>query len=236
MSVKIIEPKFLMLNGKNAFPGVSYEDFLIDILNASRFFREKCPLTEHYKLITEQSNGENDAYCSTYQLDFKLLVDTNIMRERYKNMPEVDYTQMSKGFIFSKTKESVSDIPTNRILNDILECKVEDLRENRYINDTIKKLIKNLKKPKNLFIYYAYEYMGVSKAMMYNFEDSMTQIFENILIYRDELELEKDTYLCFKINEYFVILEWVDRRLIIRDIIDEMLCTNYRDAKRYAIY
>ena len=31
--MNIIQPKYLMLNGKNAFPKVKYENFLIDIIN-----------------------------------------------------------------------------------------------------------------------------------------------------------------------------------------------------------
>lgn len=62
--MKIEQPKYLMLNGKNAFPNVTYENFLIDILNSSQFFRSKCSFMEHYILVDEQSNGENDAYTS----------------------------------------------------------------------------------------------------------------------------------------------------------------------------
>ena len=37
-------PKYLMLVGKNAFPGVTYEDFLNDIINVSHFFQQSVPL------------------------------------------------------------------------------------------------------------------------------------------------------------------------------------------------
>lgn len=233
---EIIAPKYLMLNGKNAFPGVTYEDFLIDVINGSLFFAQKRPFTERYILVEEQSNGENDVYSSTYQMDFKLLVDADIMKARNRNMPEVDYSQMSKGFIFTKTKEKVSEVPVNNILKDIQECKVEDLKRDSYKNDTIKSFIKNLKKPKNLFIYYPYEYYGVTNGMLNGLEENVTNIFKNVLIYRDDLDLQKDTYLCFKINKYFYILEWVERHCIIRDRVDEILCANYRDAKLYSVY
>ena len=36
--MKIVKPKYLMLNGKNAFPNVTYENFLIDIINWSKLF------------------------------------------------------------------------------------------------------------------------------------------------------------------------------------------------------
>lgn len=236
LTFKIVEPKYLMLNGKNAFPKVTYEDFLIDVINFSSFFSKKRSFMEHYQLVDEQSNGEDDVYSSTYQFDFKLLVDEDVMRERNKNMPEVDYSQMSRGFIFTKTKEKVSDIPPNNILRDIEECKIEDLRNEYYKNNTIKSLIKNLKKPKNIFMYYPYEYEEVTIAMMRDFGNMATRIFEYVLIFRDELGLQKDTFICFKINRYFVIFEWVDKHLVIRDSVDELLCANYRDAKLYSVY
>ncbi len=236
MSFKITEPKYLMLNGKNAFPKVTYENFLIDVINVSHFFSSKRSFMEHYQLVDQQANGEDDVYSSTYQFDFKLLVDEDVMRERNKNMPEVDYSQMSRGFIFTKTKEKVSDIPPNNILRDIEECKIEDLRNAHYKNNSIKSIIKNLKKPKHIFMYYPYEYEGVTVAMMQDFENMATHIFENVLIYRDELGLQKDTFICFKINEYFVILEWVDKHLLHRDSVNELLCANYRNAKLYSVY
>ena len=74
---------------------------------------------EHFILTTEQAHGEDDAYTSTYQLDFKLLVGTNVMRMKNRNMPEVDYSHMFQGFIFSKTQELEEEIPDETILLDI---------------------------------------------------------------------------------------------------------------------
>lgn len=236
MAFRVINPKFLMLNGKNAFPNVNYEHFLIDVINGSGYFSSKHSFMEYYRLVEDQSHGENDVYSSTYQLDFKLLISSDVMRERHKNMPKVDYSRMTEGFIFSWTKDKVSDIPPDTILTDIEDCKLEDLRSEQYKNSTIQNLIKNLKKEKNIFMYYPYEYEDVTRGMMQSFERTVTRIFMNVLTYRDELNLNKDTFVCFKINAEFVILEWVDKRFIIRDSVHEMLCANYRDAKAYSVY
>lgn len=64
-----------MLVGKNAFTGVTYEDFLIDIIKVSKFFSTKRSFMERYELVKKQAHGEPDAPTSTYQMDFKLLVD-----------------------------------------------------------------------------------------------------------------------------------------------------------------
>jgi len=236
MSFYVVEPKYLMLNGKNAFPGVTYEHFLIDVINFSQFFSSKRPFTERYKLNECQDHGEDDVYSSTYQLDFKLLVDEDIMRELYRNMPEIDYSQMSKGFIFTKTKEKVSEIPGNHILMDIMECSIEELRNEHYKNNTIRSLVKNIKKRKNLFMYYPYEYEDVTVSMMRDLESAVTEIFKNMLSFRDELSLNKDTFVCFKINRYFVILKWTGKSMVVRDTVDDLLCANYRELKTYSVY
>ena len=81
----MVIPPFLMLKGKGAFPNVTYEDFLIDLLNVSIFFGQKRSYMEIFKLQKAQSAGEPDAYTSTYAIDFKLLVDESVMFARYKN-------------------------------------------------------------------------------------------------------------------------------------------------------
>ena len=66
-------------------------------------------------MVKKQAHGEPDAATSTYQMDFKLLVDEDVMQARYKNMPEIDYSHSSEGFIFTKTKYKVCDVPDDRI-------------------------------------------------------------------------------------------------------------------------
>ena len=234
--LKIEQPKYLMLNGKNAFPNVTYENFLIDILNSSQFFRSKCSFMERYILVDEQSNGENDAYTSDYQVDFKLLIGDNIMRARYKNAPDVDYSQTSKGFIFTKTREVQEEVPDETILLDISKCKIEDLCKGQYANNTIKSVVKNIKKPKNLFMYYPYEFIDVNEVEYKIFITEVLKTFDNLLQFRDELDLGKDTFLCLKINKDFVIYEWYERKLLLRDTVNELLIANYRGLKTYSVY
>lgn len=234
--MNIIPPKYLMLNGKNAFPKVTYENFLIDIINFSQYFSTKHSFMEHFILTTEQAHGEDDAYTSTYQLDFKLLVGTNVMRMKNRNMPEVDYSHMSQGFIFSKTQELEEEIPDETILLDIAKVKIEDLRNEVYANDTIKSVVKNIKKPKNLFMYYPYEYVLENSAEYVLVVSEILNVFKNLLIYRDELKLGKDTFLCLKINDYFEIYEWRKQEFVRVDKVSEYSSANYRDLKTYSVY
>lgn len=236
MVFNIIEPKYFMLNCKYIVPKLTYESYLIEVINGSTFFRSKCSFMEHYQLAEEQSNGEDDAYTSSYQLDFKLIVDEDIMRERNKNKPEVDYSHMSKGFIFTNTKEKVSEIPKNNILIDIMNCRYEEIEYGNFQNNTIKSLVKNLGKKKNIFMYYPYEFTCNSMLIVESFENMLTAIFKVLLDYRDINCTEKDTFVCIKANNLFLVFEWVNKKFLFRDKIDELLCANYRDAKIYSVY
>lgn len=236
MRINVNEPKYFMVNCKYIIPKLTYESYLIDVINASLFFREKCPLTEHYKLVAEQSNGENDVYCSTYQLDFKLLVDEKVMQIQNKNMPDVDYSNMSKGFVTSNSKKQVSEVPKNDILKDIFECSYDDIKNGVFKNNTIKNLIKNLKKQKNIFMYYPYEFIGNSVPPANFWASELTGVFKEVLKYRDEQCGNVDTFICIKVNQFFLIFEWFNQQFVFRDKVNDILCTNYRDIKAYSVY
>lgn len=236
VKMEIIEPKYFMLKCKYIIPELSYETYLFDIINFSPFFRSKCSFMEQYIPVEKQSNGEDDAYTSSYQMDFKLLVDEDVMRERNRNKPEVDYSQMSKGFIFTKTKENVEKIPQKNILEDIMRCDYDDLISGKYPSKTIKNLTNNLHKKKNLFLYYPYEFVSDRRLPVEVFENMLTQIFKVILRYRDHMNTEKDTFICMKVNQLFLIFEWADGTIQYRDSVNEILCSNYRDMKLYSVY
>jgi len=230
----MVIPPFLMLNGKGAFPNVTYEDFLIDLLNVSIFFGQKRSYMEIFKLQKAQSAGEPDAYTSTYAIDFKLLVDESVMFARYKNLPEYDYSRMTEGFVFSKTKEKVCDVPDDRVFEYIADIDIDRVKERNYKNGTEESIIKNIEKNKNLFLYYPYEYYNypISKN---EFGIMLEKVFRKLLNYRTSLGLEKDTFICIKVNENFMLYEWNDSELVLREEIHEYLCTNYMGLKTYAI-
>ena len=57
-------------------------------------------------------------------------------------------------------------------------------------------------------MYYPYEYVLENSAEYVLVVSEILNVFKNLLIYRDELKLGKDTFLCLKINDYFEIYEW----------------------------
>ena len=95
--MQIIEPKYFMLNCKYIGVGLSYEDYLLEILNWSGYFRSKSEDKSEYIAPKTEDHGEADAYSTDYQIDFKLLIDEEMMRGLNKNKPTVDKKFIDKG-------------------------------------------------------------------------------------------------------------------------------------------
>jgi hypothetical protein len=235
MDINIITPNYFMLNCKFIVSHLSYEDYLIEVINGSMYFKTKCHHLEQYKLEREQSHSENDVVSSKYCMDFKLLVDQDDMNSTSKNKPEVDYSKMSQGFIFVKTKEVTPIQPSRNILSELIGLSAEMFYSSE-LSSTVKNLLKNLRKDKNLFIYYPYEFMSENDVEPELFEKPLTSILKTVLNYRTEEQRYKDTYICIKANKYFYIYEWDGAQLVFRDSVHEILCRTYLDVKLYSVY
>lgn len=238
MYVNMITPKYFMMNCKFigfASQPITYENYLIEVINHSSFFRSKCPFHEQYKLIEDESHGEDDIKCSKYSLDFKLLVDEDIMRVMNKNMPEIDYSKIKDGFVFINTKKDPLPVPDNTLLIDLITLKKEDV-ENDKVSKTIKNICKNIKKEKNLFFYYPYEFSADKNINPWQFEKMLTSAFSVIMSYRSNEQNNHDTFICIKSNSDFLIYEWTNNKFNFIDKVSEFLCSNYRDVKLYSLY
>lgn len=109
-----------MLNCKYIGRGLSYEDYLLDILNWSGYFRRKSKDRSEYVAPKSQDNGEADAYSSDYQIDFKLLIDEEMMRGMSKNKPTVDKKYINQGIIVVNDNPSPTPIPRKNVMIDIM--------------------------------------------------------------------------------------------------------------------
>lgn len=226
--------KYGLVNPKYMFPEVTYETYLVDVLNASSYFYSKRRLGEYFKLIKEQSHSECDIGSSLYQLDFKLLVSENVMNALSKNKPQVDCSYMKQGFILSKSPKIKVSVPADNILKDIMDCTNDEIEKETYKNRTIKNLIKNLKKEKNLFLYYPYEFPYNPGCFFLS--EELTAVFKTVMLYRKKICPSFDTFICIKAGRHFLIYEWVKEKYIHRDTVDELLCINYRALKDSLIY
>lgn len=236
MEISIIEPKFFMMNCKYISPSLTYEKYLIEVVNGSRFFRSKCSHLEQYRLQENQSNGEDDIVSSAYNLDCKLLVDQDTMNSLSKNRPDVDYSKKKQGFIIVKTKQQSSPIVCKNMLLELSGIGKEQIFSGDGLSETMINLRKNLSKSKNIFIYYPYEFSSKKYIAFSAFANLLTELMKNILEYRTMMKTKKDTYVCIKANALFLIFEWDGSQLVYRDTVHELLCGNYRDAKLYSLY
>jgi len=142
---------------------------------------------------------------------------------------------MSHGFIFVKTKKQVEFSQPPNILIQIMDVKQEDIQSGT-VNNTIMNLLKILKKDKNLFIYYPYEFSSDTDVDPVIFTKLLTASLRTVMEYRDMERHSRDTYLCIKANTWFLIYEWEKGQFIFRDKVDEIMCGNYKDAKLYSVY
>lgn len=234
--MQIIEPKYFMLNCKYIGHGLSYENYLLDVLNWSGYFRNKSQDKSEYVAPKSQDNGEADAYSSDYQIDFKLLIDEEMMRGMNKNRPTVDKKYISQGIIVVNDNPSPTPISRKNVLSDIMQITAEQIATDSFASNTAKHYMRNLEKDKNLFLYYPYEYAGDKSYPVKAFAYLFTQIFSTSLCHRAQKYPDKDTFLCVKINEYFLIFEWIDQAFVFVDSVNELLCSTYRDYKLFSFF
>lgn len=225
-----------MINCKFIGKGLSYEDYLIEILNWSGFFRNKAGLYSEYRPPESESNGESDAISDGYEVDFKILINQDVMNGLIKNKPTVDKSYISQGIILVNDNPNPTPIVKKNVLYDIMDITSDEIEQNDFKNDTARNFIKNLKKDKNLFLYYPYEFQGDKIYNVNAFARLFTQLFKIPLEYRTQERPDKDTYICIKVNENFLIFEWVENKFICRDIVNELLCSTYRDYKLYSFF
>ena len=235
MNIEILTPKYFVLNCKYIVPGMTYEHYLVDVINGSSFFYQKKRLWERFELQENQAHGEDDAKSSLYGIDFKLLVDQDVMNAMFKNKPDIDRSHESEGFIFVKDKKDKVPVPSNNVLLDLMLLKESDI-ESENMSKTVKSLLENMEKEKNLFLYYPYEFSSKSDLPGSAFLGVLNNALGVIMNYRYKQQPTKDTFLCIKSNQWFLIYEWTPEGFICRDRVNELLCGNYRDAKLYSLY
>ena len=105
-----------------------------------------------------------------------------------------------------------------------------------YSSETAKHFIKNMEKNKNLFLYYPYEYICQTPYSVKSFAYLFAQIFKVPLCYRSQKCPDKDTFICVKVNENFLIFEWTDQEFVFVDKVNELLCSAYRDYKLFSFF
>ena len=230
--VSLKGPKYFALNCKYLAPSMTYEHYLIEVLNGSLcFFMQKRTRFEQFQLVEKQDHSEPDAKSSLYSIDFKLLVDQEVMNAMSKNRPSIDHSHEKEGIIIVKEKRDKIPVPQNNPLFDLIDLKESDIEGGNY-SKTVGSLLVNLKKGKNLFFFYPYQFSTQEDVPAQAFEGILNKTLKTVMDYRVKEQPEIDTFICIKANQWFLIYEWTSDGFVFRDKAHEILCGNYMNTKK----
>jgi len=236
INIEIINPKFFELNCRFIIPSLKYEEYLIEVLNASTaYFSQKHPPYEKFESPKSEDNGECDANSSEYSIDFKLLIDESVMNAMAKNIPSVDYSTIQKGYIRVKKSTENCTVPNNNILFDLMDLQENDIQFGNY-SSTVKHLLKNLQKNKNLFLFYPYQISTSKELDSQQYIKLLNSALAVIMEYRTKEQPNLETFVCIKVNRFFLIYEWTPKGFVFRDQVYEGLCSKYKEVKLYSLY
>ncbi len=240
-------PAALICKGFINIDDSNYENYLLEIINASKYFMEKSG-GEKYQAPIEESNGECDCNSAQYSVDFKLAASETAMRGR--NLFSDGIYCLAQGVVahggakIEPNNPDYKPIQATR-LHAAMRClSIEELKEIKLskdkkqgINTDIRAFLETLETKKNIFLFFPYEFFTDEVT---EFEDKVIEITEAInkdfavaLSYRKELLPKYDTYLMFIYAGYFVITQYNKNKLEFIEAIEEKYSPTYLNLKSY---
>jgi len=233
------------------FEKYPYEDYLIELLNASEWAKEK--FGDSFTHAESESRGECDAYADGYGLDFKLLISTSKCRSlrelssKIEEQPDGMVTfsvPKSKDEELAKRVRADGTLDSTRVHVLLRFWSLEGLRsipeysENRKcINTDIKNALGVLETEKNIFIFFPYEFFykepieegaAIENIMKAVFAD-LKAAFE----YRREKTDGLDTYFSFIYQDQLVICEPETDAFRQLDVVDVYKSQIYSELSRF---
>lgn len=209
-----------------------YSDYLLEIINATPFFRKKSE-GEVYVSPSSEAHGEWDCISKQYQLDFKLIASKTAMQARSIFSSQIYYDKGVTTYCGSRVdsqSKNYHPIETTRIFAALRSLSLEDLRRIRGQEEYDKQaerdvawLLKTLETDKNLFLFFPYNFyfdenndisLGQNLAIQ-----GVESDFRQALAYRSDCCPNRDTYLCFLYARQFIITVWENASLRFVDAI-----------------
>lgn len=217
---KILPASLLITGFVNGNPNSSEEKYLLEFVNASRYFRQKSN-GEIFCSPPGQSNGECDCISKSYKLDFKLLISSSLAKaknlfsrsitqplpcvtaygEPKKSLGDKDYNPISATFLHTWLREISNDeLWDISLSNDESEPAYKDIHF----------ILKAINKPKNLLCMLPYEYY-YNANMEYSFQEervinTIIGDFNSIAQYRKRAQPDYETYIAFVFwNNFFIL-------------------------------
>lgn len=212
----LLPPEMIIKNFIQGDPDCNYEKYLLEFVNASKFFRAKSG-GDIYQCPESEENGQCDCISARYQLDFKLIASKTALQARSILSPSK--TAIEKGIILtSAPKVKNGEIKATRIHAALRGYDFEGLQKLRRItikghgieNDIIE-FLETLETRKHLLIFFPYEFLFQSE---YEFLAGITQIqnaldsdFRHAMQYRAyEVGTDFDTFFAFIYNGKIVFM------------------------------
>lgn len=209
-----------------------YSDYLLELINATPFFRKKSE-GEVYVSPSSEAHGEWDCISKQYQLDFKLIASKTAMQARSIFSSQIYYDKGVTTYCGSRVdsqSKNYHPIEATRIFAALRPLSLEDLRRIRGQEEYDKQaerdvawLLKTLETDKNLFLFFPYNFyfdenndisLGQNLAIQ-----GVESDFRQALAYRSDCCPNRDTYLSFLYVRQFIITVWENASLRFVDAI-----------------
>ena len=212
------------------------EEYLRDFINLSKLVTEKGNEKFTLRNHREQSDRQSDIYNSNYELDFKILSDPRYMEG--KNLLSRSITEITPGVtVYDKSK----------VDGEQQACFINRCFRDKSLADLIKIRQNGSSLPEEKVIIHILEEMSIDKHILFflpfNFffqgietEDKVAQFLikwinddlRELMEYRKE-KVDKDTYISFISNQFFVISKEQEKELSLYDMVN----TNQSELYKY---
>lgn len=219
-----------LIKGKNE----NYENYILEVINNSLYFYKKSKGLKYIK-SKQESHGECDCYAGDYGLDFKLfgsesmfntisnfssriiVQDECALFTSSRKQGEGKCSNLHKLFRFYDFNEQKLNLPTNNFYN-------------KYIKD-LKYFTKVLVKPKNLLFFYPVTFLfkidNAFNIALDSIIKAISQDFLSAFKFRKKYCEDKETYLMFLYNDFFVILKYKNDKFVIVDYVNVRLSETF---------
>lgn len=219
-------------------PKCNYELYMTELLNCSAFFMNKTG-GEKLRWIEKQDNGECDAVAASgYSIDYKLFATNSSLQAKKETSDSI--TKIGKGcialgagrlpvgkqFTYIRTVAAL-----RRYTLEDLESISEDSKDK--IERNISVILKNIRKQKNLLLFYPY-IMSFSEPHTFkegckSIEDAFNEDFNSIRIYRECHVPEAETFICTIYDDRLLIFQDTGMQWLLQDSVDMMSSTIYKE-------
>lgn len=196
------------------------ENYLLELLNYSTYFMFKSK-GEKFKAVISQSNGEADAYCDEYEIDFKRFESNSFFQMlREKGLRYREFKNSSLVLNSRDIKKDIKYKAIYRLAKESNEINIEIDKEYSWIR-------KLLSTNKNILLLFPYVF---SKQNRKNEEitakevgKEFYEVFFNFFEYRKKQCPNFDTFFVFIFDDNFCLFKLEENTL---KLIEQISCRN----------